>query len=189
VGTIDAHEGDIVAEGARILRVLDLSTLWAEAQVYTTQSEGIDEGASATVRFPDPGGKEIIGKISFINPEVNPAGRINLIRVVVPNSNHQLQSGMAAYVIIQNKQTQGLTVSPGAVIQNEHNNIVWVQTAHNAYKRVVVETGPGDGNSVEILSGLQAGDAVVTSGVYLLNSEYIFKHGNNSMHHHDAMTK
>jgi Cu(I)/Ag(I) efflux system membrane fusion protein len=52
---------------------------------------------------------------------------------------------------------------------------------HNTYKMVMVETGLEDGVIVEIKSGLKSGDIVVTQGAYLLNSEYIFKHGADPM--------
>jgi Cu(I)/Ag(I) efflux system membrane fusion protein len=59
--------------------------------------------------------------------------------------------------------------------------MVWVETGKNTFKSVMVETGLENDNEVEIRSGLKEGDVVVTSGAYLINSEYIFKKGSSPM--------
>src|SRR5258706_9006107 len=79
ITTLESHEGDYVPAGGTIVRLADLSSLWAEAQVYTSQLSEIDRKASVTVQFPDLG-KEVNGNIQFVNPEINPDTRINLIR-------------------------------------------------------------------------------------------------------------
>jgi Cu(I)/Ag(I) efflux system membrane fusion protein len=68
-----------------------------------------------------------------------------------------------------------------SVIRNEKGSVVWVMIGHNTYKSVMVQTGQEDADVVEISSGLKSGDVVVTNGAYLLNSEYIFKHGADPM--------
>jgi membrane fusion protein, copper/silver efflux system len=177
-GTITAfesHEGDYIAEGGTILRLADLSSLWAEAQVYTSQLSMIDVKGKALVQLPELG-KDISGQIELVNPEINPDTRINLVRIRIPNTADQLKPGMIAYVVLTNRQTNALTLPSNAVLRNEHNNIVWIQTGHNTFKSIPVKTGLEDGDLVEIVSGLQAGDNVVINGAYLLNSEFIFKH-------------
>jgi Cu(I)/Ag(I) efflux system membrane fusion protein len=158
-----------------------LSSLWAEAQVYASRLSAIDPNSKATVQFPDLPGKEINGRIEFVNPEINPDTRINLIRIAIPNPEGQLKPGMPAYVVIRNNQSHSLTLPAGAVIRNANSSLVWLQTGHNTYKSVMIETGYEDGDRVEIRSGLKPGDIVVTSGAYLVNSEYIFKHGADPM--------
>ena len=180
IARLEGHEGEYVAEGATILRVANLSSLWAEAQVYASQLSGIDYNGVTTVQLPDIG-KEINGKTEFVNPEINPAARINLIRVIIPNPDNRLKPGMPAYVVLKNRQTNSLTLPTGAVIRSEKHSVVWLQTGHNTYKSVMVETGVEDGDRIEIKSGVKEGDIVVTSGAYLLNSEYIFKRGANPM--------
>jgi membrane fusion protein, copper/silver efflux system len=181
---LESHEGDYVAEGTVILRLANLSTIWAEAQVYTSQLSDIDPLGSATVQLPGIS-KEMKGKIEFVNPEINPATRINLIRVTVQNPAGMLKPGMPAYVVLKNRQSNTLTLNSGAIIRNEKGSLVWVSTGRNRFISVMVKTGLEDGERVEILSGLSPGDRVVTSGAYLLNSEYIIKHGKQPMAGHD----
>lgn len=184
VTTSESHEGDYVSEGTTIVRLADLSSLWAEAQVYTSQFSEIDRNGIATVRLPDLH-KEITGRIQFVNPEINPETRINLIRVTIANTNNQLRPGMQAYVVLRNRERNSLTLPIDAVIRNEKMDIVWIQIDKNTFKSVMVETGLESGNRIEIKSGLKEGDVVVISGAYLLNSEYIFKKGSTPMAGHN----
>ena len=176
VTTLESHEGEYVSEGGTILRLSDFTQLWAEAQVYTSQLSEIDTKGTVIVRMPDLG-REITGTIELVNPEINPDTRINLVRVAISNKNGEFKPGMPAYVTITNRENKSLTLPAEALIRNEKNSVVWLQIGKNTYKPVVVETGKEDNDQIEILKGIQEGDIVVTSGAYLLNSEYIFKKG------------
>jgi Cu(I)/Ag(I) efflux system membrane fusion protein len=184
VTVLESHEGDYVPEGGTIVRLANLSSLWAEAQVYTSQLSEFDPRAKAIVRLPDLG-KELKGNIELVNPEINSETRINLVRVVIPNAGNQLRPGMPAYVVLKNSEHNSLTLPVDAVIRNEKMNTVWIQIDKNTFKNVMVETGLESGDRIEIRSGLKEGDVVVISGAYLLNSEYIFKKGANPMAGHD----
>lgn len=178
---MDIREGDYVMEGGTIVKLADLSTLWAEAQVYTSQMAGINANSIATVQLSDFENKEITGKIDFVNPEINPDTRINLIRVSIPNPGNQLKPGMPAYVILKSPKQQSLTLPIDAVIRDGKGATVWLQTGSNSFKSVMVETGLEADDRIEIKSGLKEGDVVVINGAYLLHSEYIFKKGADPM--------
>ena len=184
ITTLEAHEGDFVSEGATIVRLANLSSLWAEAQVYTSQLSEIDSKGKAIVKLPDLN-KEISGTVQFMNPEINPDTRINLIRVEIPNEGNQLKPGMPAFVVLKNLQRNSLTVPVDAVMRHENMNMAWIQVDKNTFKNVMVETGLENDGRIEIISGLKQGDVVVTSGAYLINSEYIFRNGTNPMAGHD----
>ncbi|MEO6130683.1 MAG: efflux RND transporter periplasmic adaptor subunit [Saprospiraceae bacterium] len=181
ITTLEIHEGDYVTEGTTIMRLANLSTLWAEAQVYTSLLSEIDLNGNAVVRLPDLGGKEIVGKIQFVNPEIDPHTRINLVRVVIPNRGNQLKPGMPVYVVLKNQKRNSLTLPMDAVIRNENYTSVWMQIDKNTFKNIMVETGLESDGRIEIRSGLKEGDVIVISGAYLINSEYIFKNGANPM--------
>jgi Cu(I)/Ag(I) efflux system membrane fusion protein len=185
---LDIREGDYVMEGGTIVKLADLSTLWAEAQVYTSQLAEVDRSSVATVQLPDFDGKEIKGRIEFVNPEINPDTRINLIRVSIPNNGNRLKPGMPAYVILKSPQRKSLTLPINAVIRDGKGATVWVKTGTHSYKNKMVEVGMESEDRIEIKSGLSAGDVVVVSGAYLLQSEYIFKKGANPMSAHDMST-
>ena len=184
ITSVDALEGQYVMEGATIIKMADLSTLWAEAQVYISQLSQVDPNSIAEVQFPDFPGRAVKGKIEFINPEINPDTRITLLRVGIPNDGNRLKPGMSAYLLLKGKQHQTLTLPTNAVIQESKGATVWLQTGTNIFKSKMVEIGMQGNGFIEIKSGLQAGDVVVISGAYLLNSEYVFKRGTNPMEGH-----
>jgi membrane fusion protein, copper/silver efflux system len=184
VTMLESHEGDYVMEGGTIVRLADLSSLWAEAQVYTSRLSEFDPKGSAIVRMPELG-KEVKGTIQLVNPEINPDTRINLVRVSIPNTGNQLRPGMPAYVVLKHRKVNSLTLPVDAVIRNEKMNMVWLQIDKNTFRSVMVQTGLESGDRIEIRSGLKEGDVVVTTGAYLLNSEYIFRKGANPTAGHD----
>jgi len=175
-------EGDYVMEGGAILRLADLSTLWVEAQVYSSQLTQLRQTGKALVQFPDfPEKQPVEGVIDFVNPEIDPDTRINLIRITLSNKDHQLKPGMAAYVTIKNPQRKAISLPIDAVLRNGKMSVVWVETTQNTFKSRMVETGMEGGGLIEIKSGLQPGDVVVVTGAYLLQSEYIFRNGSSPM--------
>jgi Cu(I)/Ag(I) efflux system membrane fusion protein len=178
-------EGQFLMEGSTVIKLADLSSLWAEAQVYASEMYSIEKGMNATIQIPDLPGKEFTGKTEFVNPEIATDTRVNLIRITVANNNGQLRPGMPAYVIINNKMTNALTLPVDAVLREGEMNVVWVKSGKNSYKIKMVTIGQESGNRIEIKSGLQRGDVVVTSGAYLINSEYIFKKGTSPTAGHD----
>lgn len=185
VTQLDIREGDYAMEGGTIVKLADLSTLWAEAQVYTSQMAEVNESSIAVVQLPDFENREIKGRIEFVNPEINPDTRINLIRVSIPNPGNQLKPGMPAYVLLKSPQRQSLTLPINAVIRDGKGATVWIQTGKNTFKSVMVQTGLESDDRIEIKSGLKAGDIVVLTGAYLLHSEFVFKKGADPMAGHD----
>ena len=175
------QEGDYVSEGGSIVKLSDLSTLWVEAQVYATQLAQINNAKEVMVEIPDIPGKKFPGKISFQNPELNPATRINLIRIPVANEGNQLKPGMSAYVTVKTGGVNGLFLPSDAVLRDGKMAMVWLQTSQNNFKSTMVETGMESGDMIEIKSGIKQNDEVVTSGAYLLQSEYIFRKGASPM--------
>lgn len=181
ITAININEGAYVSEGGTIISVADLSTLWAEAQVYSSQYSLIDKNASVSVQFPDYPEKNVKGKIDFANPEIVGGTRISLIRVIIPNPGNQLKPGMQAYVTIKNKENRSLLLPTDAVIRDSKSASVWIKTGENTFINKMVDVGIENDGRIEIKSGLKSGDLVVITGAYLLNSEYIFKKGADPM--------
>lgn len=181
ITNLDLREGDYLMDGGTIVKLADLSNLWAEAQLYTSQLSVLDLKGMAVVQLPDLGGREIKGHIKFVNPEINPDTRINLIRVSIPNTDKQLKPGMPAYVMLKTSQRTALSLPIDAVLRDGRGATVWVKIGVHSFKNKMVEVGLESNDRIEIKSGLNAGDVVVISGAYLLQSEYIFKKGTNPM--------
>ncbi|MFC0775019.1 efflux RND transporter periplasmic adaptor subunit [Terrimonas alba] len=183
VTAVDITEGSYIMEGGTIIQLADLSTLWAEAQVYATQHSQIPRGGKATVQIPDAG-VELTGKIEFANPEISPDSRINLVRITVPNQGNKLKPGMPVYVRVNTSNKYGLSLPTDAVIRERKGATVWLKTGDNTFRSQMVTTGIESDGIVEITQGLKQGDIVVVSGAYLLHSEFIFKRGTDPMAGH-----
>jgi len=178
---LNLQEGDYAPEGGSIVKLAGLSDLWVEAQVYATQLSQLNNAKDVTVQIPDIPGKTIPGKISFQNPELNPATRINLIRINIANKGNELKPGMSAYITVKTGGVNALFLPSDAVLRDGKMAMVWIETSQNKFKSVMVETGIESGNMIEIKSGIQLNDVVVTSGAYLLQSEYVFRKGASPM--------
>jgi membrane fusion protein, copper/silver efflux system len=118
VTELPVKEGQYVMEGGVVIKLADLSTLWAEAQVYASQLASVDYKGVATVQLPDMPGKEITGKVTFANPEISADTRINLLRVSIPNTGNQLKPGMPAYVILKSSAGNAMTLPLDAVLND-----------------------------------------------------------------------
>jgi Cu(I)/Ag(I) efflux system membrane fusion protein len=183
ITSVDVTEGSYVMEGGTIIQLADLSSLWAEAQVYATQISQIPHVGSARVQIPDAG-LEVNGKIEFSNPELSPDSRINIVRITVPNREKKLRPGMSAYVRFKTTEKNTLNLPTDAVIRESKGATVWLKTGNNTFRSQMVSTGLENNGVVEITSGLKKGDVVVVRGTYLLNSEFIFKRGTDPMSAH-----
>lgn len=174
---IPLKEGDIANEGAKIYQVAGLSLLWVQAQVYSNELGLLNEGTKVEI-IPDAFPEEATaGMIAFSNPELQIGNKINLVRVEVKNPQGKFKPGMFASVILHSDEKKAIVLPVDAVIRDAKHAVVWIQNKQGGFESRMVETGIENKFRIEIKSGLNIGDRVVTSGAYLINSEYVFKRG------------
>jgi Cu(I)/Ag(I) efflux system membrane fusion protein len=183
VSDIAVHEGDYVTEGMPIFKTQALNTLWVAAQVYASETGAYRENDHVNVSFPDLGGEILSGKIEFMNPELSDGAKVDLIRVSIANPKGLVRPGMLAYISAVNGQQRSIAVPASSILMSEKGSMVWVKNTEGSFSPRMVKTGQGNQSYVSVLSGLSAGELVVSGGAYLLNSEAIFKNGagNNGM--------
>lgn len=178
VSELNVHEGDYVTEGQTILKTQGLGSLWVEAQLYAGESGALRLGQMVSVRFPDLNGQTLQGKVSFVNPELSDASKVDLVRISISNTQGQLRPGMQANILL-GSGNRGLAVPATAVVSSGKGNLVWVKNPDGSFSARMVELGTGNSSYLQVNSGLNAGDIVVTQGAYLLNSEAIFRNGSD----------
>ena len=189
ISEILIREGESVDEGTTIYKLADLSSLWVEAQMYSTELNLLSEGTKVEI-VPDAFPEEVTeGAITFSNPELQSESKINLVRVEVKNTNGKFRPGMQAYVIHHSEEKKAIVLPVDAIIRDAHHAVVWIQNKEGGFESRMVETGIENKFRIEIKSGLTAGDRVVISGAYLINSEYIFKMGMMPMDDMKGMKK
>lgn len=177
VSDIAVHEGDYVTEGMTILKTQALNSLWIEAQLYAGEAGNYKVADRVKVSFPDLGGQVINGKVEFINPELSDASKVDLVRISVANTQGLIRPGMLAYISIDNGSKRALAVPTSAILTDGRGSKVWVKDKDGSFSSRSIKPGPGNQTYVPVIAGLNAGDVIVTNGVYLLNSEAIFKNG------------
>ncbi|RTY86964.1 efflux RND transporter periplasmic adaptor subunit [Flavobacterium sp. RSP49] len=181
VSEITATEGSYVMEGAAIIKVANLSTLWLETQVNVNYAKSLKIGQSAILSFADYPKNDINAKISFINPEINPDSRLLLVRMEVPNPNLRLKPGMQAVARLTQSNLKGIFIPTDSVIREQNATYIWVEKSHGIFENVMVETGAESNGMIEIKSALDPNKKVVISGAYAINSEYKFRKGSDPM--------
>jgi len=178
-------EGSYVAEGSPVLKLADLRTLWVEAQLYVSDLPFLNQTKEALVELPAFPGRTLRGKVGFVNPNLESASKIVLIRVEIPNPGGEYKPGMQAWIALKNKTRQVVAVPSNALLQGKGGAVLWVKNASGAFENRMVHTGINNRDFTEITQGLHVGERVVVSGAYLLNSEYIFKQGADPMAGHN----
>ena len=181
ISEISILEGTYVMEGTPIIKVADLNSLWLETQVNINYFKSLKTGQNATITFTDFPDKSINSKVSFINPEINPATRLLLIRFEVLNKNLSLKPGMQAVARLKVSGGKGIFIPIDAIIREENASYIWIEVKPGVYENIMVETGLETNGLIEIKTKIENGVKVVVTGAYAINSEYKFRKGSDPM--------
>lgn len=178
-------EGDNLRPGAELYRIADLSSVWVVAHVYEQDLPFVKVGQPATVHMPNLPGEELEGTVSYVSSFLD-AGRQVEIRLDVPNSDYRLKPEMYAEVTLHAElPSERLAIPRAAVINSGARQVVYVASGRDSFEPRVVTTGAiGDGDLVEVRSGLTDNEQVVTSGQFLLDSESRLNEALGGMHQH-----
>jgi Cu(I)/Ag(I) efflux system membrane fusion protein len=180
VGELTAREGMTVVVGAPLFRINGLSTVWVNAEVPENLAAQVRPGNPVEARAVALPGRTFKGKVSAILPEVNPATRTIKARVELANPGAQLVPGMFATVDFSAAaRRQAVMVPSEAVIQTGKRTVVVLAEQGDDGKQrlapVDVEAGSESGGMTEIRKGVAAGQKVVVSGQFLIDSEASLK--------------
>lgn len=177
-----AFAGQYVTPQDELYMVADLSTVWVQAKVFEYELPHIEIGMPATVTVSALPGRQLEGKVVFIDPTVDEVSRTTQVRIELSNTQGKLKPGMFAAVQISHGMGEGLTVPDSAVIRTGERNIVFVAASDDRFLPVEVEISPlRFADRFQILKGLKDGDRVVTSANFLIDSESRLRAGGGSM--------
>jgi Cu(I)/Ag(I) efflux system membrane fusion protein len=166
------REGVYVTPATAIMSVARLDSVWVLAEVFERQSDWVRVGQAADVRLDYLPGRIWRGKVDFIYPELDPVTRTLKVRLRVDNSDETLRPNMFARITIEGTATEPVVNIPAqALIRGGRLNRVVVALGNGRFRSKAVEVGIESGDRVEIRSGLDRGDLVVTSGQFLIDSE------------------
>jgi len=164
--------GETVEPASNLFTVVDLSTVWVDADVYEKDIARVAIGQPVEVTVTALPGAKFSGRVSFVSSTVDEKTRTIRVRCQIANPAGQLRPEMFAQARIQADRRAGAVLVPEAAIQEDQGKrFVYLALGGNRFKRQEVELGgPTDGYH-EVLDGLRPGDTVVTTGSFLLKSE------------------
>jgi len=165
-------DGMFVKPGMELLSIASLDEVWVEAEVFERQTSLVKEGLKVQMSLDYLPGQEWLGVVDYVYPTLDQASRTLRVRMRFNNQEQSLKPNMFAKIDILNDQgMKTLLVPREAVIRVEQSNRVVLALGGGRFKSVNVEIGRTDKSSIEILSGLEIGDQIVTSALFLLDSE------------------
>ena len=171
-----AREGMTVMPGATLFRINGLSTVWANAEIPESQSALLRPGTRVQAKSPAVPGTTFEGKVQALLPEVNPGTRTLKARLELANPGGKLVPGMSVQMQFMDMRAEkALLVPTEAVIQTGKRTVVMLAEADGRFRPVNVEAGIDSGGQTEIKRGLQAGQRVVVSSQFLIDSEASLK--------------
>jgi membrane fusion protein, copper/silver efflux system len=175
-----AFHGMRVTPADTLFDIADLSQLWVLADVYESDLPSVRIGMEGALSVPYLPGKTWRGPVTYIAPTVEEKTRTIKVRIEVANRGEELKPDMFADVLLESDLGTGLAIPGSAVIDTGDRRIVFVDLEGRLEPREI-QPGAKLGERVQVLSGLEEGDRVVTSANFLLDSESSLKAALSSM--------
>lgn len=171
VSELNVSPGSYVRRGMTIAKIQDYSVVWVMVNVSEKDLSLIKVGTKASVYLPNLSGKVIKTTVDYIYPEVNEKTRTGRVRLVVENKDGLLRPGAYADVVFDTEVSERLSVPVEAILKDQSGDHVIMALGAGRFLSRVIEVGLVTGGQAEILSGLKAGDEVVISAQFLIDSE------------------
>jgi len=155
------------------------------ADIYEYEAQKVHIGQSATMTLSYNSNQRYEGTVTYLYPDLNSMTRTLKARIEFKNPGFQLKPGMYANVELDTGHNGGLVIPTDAVLDSGDRKIVFVQKADGEFEPRHVQLGEFLENDVVVTSGLQAGEKVVASGNFLIDSESQLKSALDSMVSHE----
>jgi Cu(I)/Ag(I) efflux system membrane fusion protein len=163
--------------------ISDLSTIWVNADVYEYEVPFVKVGQTADMQLSYFAGKTYSGKITYIYPAVDPVSHTVKARIEFANPNFDLKPQMFANVQLKINYGKQIVVPQEAVMDSGEKQYVFVVHDRSFFEPRVIQIGAKLEGNVVVLSGLNAGETIVISGNFLIDSESRLKSAMSGMQH------
>ena len=160
-----------VQPGMRLYTIADLSAVWVQAQAFQNDLGRIKVGDVATLTVDTFPGRTFGGRVNFVYPQVDMDTRTAKVRIVFANPDLQLKPGMFVNVALKVPMGRQLVIPASAVLRSGTRQIAFVYRGDGYLEPREVQLGTHAGDDFIILKGLKAGEKVVTSANFLIDSE------------------
>jgi len=175
VWELGARDGMAVTPGLTLFRLVNLGSVWIHAEVPETDAALVRPGAPVEARTAAYPEQTFKGKVAVLLPDVNATTRTVKARVVLGNPGGRLKPGMFATLAFASSNKSSLMVPSEAVIHTGARAVAIIAEGDGKFRPVDIETGRDSGGMTEIRKGLTAGQRIVASGQFLIDSEASLK--------------
>jgi RND family efflux transporter MFP subunit len=155
----------------RLFTVADLSSVWVQAQVFQNDLGRIKVGDPTALTVSTFPGRTFRGRVDFIYPQFDAETRTAKVRIVSSNSDLQLKPGMFVNVALKVPMGRQLVIPASGVLQSGTRQIAFVERSEGYLEPREVQLGPRVGDDFIVQKGLKAGEQIVTSANFLIDSE------------------
>ena len=164
-------EGDRVPAGETVMEIAGLDPVWIDLEVSEGDLPLLREGMEVSLELSNVPGRRFVADIDYVYPTIDRARRTARARLVVGNRDRALRPGLHARASIELDLGERLLVPRGAVVYTGPRRIVFLDVGEGRLLPREVVTGHGTPTHLEVLSGLEEGERVVSSGTFLIASE------------------
>jgi Cu(I)/Ag(I) efflux system membrane fusion protein len=175
---LNIRDGMRITPDIEMMSIVDLSSIWMIAEIFEGEATWVKVGESAEARLSAYPGKVWKGEVEYVYPQVDPTTRTLKVRFRFTNPDGVLKPNMYANIsLFAEPKLNVLSIPLEALIRSSEGNRVIVSLGDGRFQARSVSIGIESGDSIEILSGLKAGEMVVASGQFLIDSETNLKTG------------
>lgn len=160
-----------VQPSTELYSIAGLSTVWVNAELYQNQIGGVAPGDGATITVDTFPGRVFHGRVDFIYPTVDPTTRTVKVRFAFPNPSLALKPGMYVNVDLRKPMGTHVVIPSSGVLQTGTSQIAFIARGDGYLQPQPVELGPMVGDNYIVLKGLKAGEKIVSSANFLVDSE------------------
>lgn len=167
----EALPNKYVQPDTRLYTVADLSTVWVLAQVFQNDLGRVRTGAPAALTVDTYPGRTFSGRVDFIYPDIDPSTRTARVRLIFPNPGLKLTPGMFVNITLRIPMGRQIVIPASGVLQSGTREIAFVDHGNGNLEPREVELGARVADEFIVLKGLKAGERIVTSANFLIDSE------------------
>lgn len=177
IQALEIRPGMTVTPGATVAKINGIANVWLEAAVPEAQAQGLHEGQAVQANLAAFPGEPVPGKLTALLADADLQSRTLRVRIELPNPGGRLRPGMTAQVSLHpaGQADDSLLVPAEAIIRTGKRDLVMLSEDGGRFRPVEVVLGQESGGQVVVLRGLQAGQHIVASGQFLLDSEASLK--------------
>jgi cobalt-zinc-cadmium efflux system membrane fusion protein len=170
IGAAQGEFSQALSAPAPLCTIADITTVWAVGDIYEKDLAAAKSGQQAQISLNAYPNEHWTGRVNVVSAAVDLATRTLHVRVVLPNAAARIKPGMFGTIRLLRSSTRGILVPASSVLREGNNAYIFVGEGSGRFERRSVKLGREFDGSLEIVSGANAGDTIVSEGALLLRS-------------------